>query len=169
VIAECVSALNAWLPSVVVFLAESCLIAPGRDNNRLTFAADSKPLRRCSPVSVVSMTGTCVNRFLANIFDTATTVAISICLISATRQSAIACMMSRTSTSRWYCAGLHVLHRLLAGDIVGRNQSDNDELPLIDRECATNARVSHVLESLIDHSGVRDGNGRSLAKVGHHC
>ena len=30
----------------------------GRDNKRLTFAADSKPRKRCSPVSLVSMTGT---------------------------------------------------------------------------------------------------------------
>jgi len=32
---------------------------PGVDNKRLTFAADSKPRKRCSPASLVSMTGTC--------------------------------------------------------------------------------------------------------------
>jgi MFS family permease len=36
----------------------SQLTATGRDNKRLTFAADSKPRKRCSPVSLVSMTGT---------------------------------------------------------------------------------------------------------------
>jgi hypothetical protein len=85
---------------------------PGRDNNRLTFAADSNPRRRCSPVSPVSITGTWVNRLPMNILDTAPTVALSICLISATRQLEISCMMSRTRTARcrsardsMYCIG----------------------------------------------------------------
>ena len=74
------------MPRVAACPAKSGLIDPGRDNKRLTFAADSKPLRRRSPVLLVSMTGTWV-----------------------------------------------------------------------------------VLESLIDPVSVRDGNGPSLPKVGHHC
>jgi hypothetical protein len=65
----------------------------------------------------------------------------------------------------WYRCGLHILHRPLTGNIVGRDESDDDPDLIIDCERRAHTGVFHMLQRLIDLGGLGNRYRGVLAKV----